>query len=569
MTSKHIRCAIYTRKSSEEGLDQSFNSLEAQREACCAFVLSQKHEGWFVLSNRYDDGGFSGGTMERPGLRRLLGDIQSGKVDTVVVYKVDRLTRSLADFAKIIEVFDSHKVSFVSVTQHFNTTTSMGRLTLNVLLSFAQFEREITGERIRDKVAASKKKGIWMGGMVPLGYDCVDRRLVVNQAEADTVRAIFRHYLRLGCVRKLKEFLEHKQIRSKVRRSIAGRTYGGAVYSRGALHHLLRNRIYLGEIVHRDQFHPGRHRPIVSRKLWDQVAARLQTNNQAHWMGKSHSTPSLLSGMLFDQEGVRFTPTHAIKNGKRYRYYTSQTVIRQAGVEPIITRFPARELEQFVASQTLRLLQAPAKCTAGMQDGPSKGAAAERAEDLASKWSKLETSRQHEFIRNILRRVTVGPRTVWIEIDETKLLATLLGQGSEALRPWCARNLGILKMTGAFQILRRGSQIRVIAPRDNSCSDGTPVPSLVKAIARARDWYERIVAGEATTVGQLAQQSGLTRRYVRRILLCANLSPQITEAVLTGRHRPNLTLKEILGKVPLDWREQEEQVVRVHRFIGP
>ena len=234
MTKQLVRCAVYTRKSSEEGLEQSFNSLEAQREACMAYINSQKHEGWVAASGRYDDGGFSGGTMERPALKQLLDHISTGKIATVIVYKVDRLTRSLADFAKIIEVFDSQNVSFVSVTQQFNTTTSMGRLTLNVLLSFAQFERELTGERIRDKVAASKKKGMWMGGVVPLGYDCVDHRLIINQSQAETVQEIFRQYLRLGCVKELKDYLGREQINSKVRTSRSGRTSGGASYSRGA-----------------------------------------------------------------------------------------------------------------------------------------------------------------------------------------------------------------------------------------------------------------------------------------------------------------------------------------------
>src|SRR5271170_2825461 len=248
-----LRCAIYTRKSSEEGLEQEFNSLHAQREACESYIKSQRHEGWVCLPQAYDDGGISGATMDRPALQQLLADIRAGKVDVVVVYKVDRLTRSLADFAKIVEIFDAKAVSFVSVTQQFNTTTSMGRLTLNVLLSFAQFEREITGERIRDKIAASKKKGIWMGGLVPLGYDCVERRLVVNSVEANTVREMFRRYLRLRSVTKLQKFLGNKQIRSKIRTSVGGRTAGGATYSRGALHHLLNNRIYLGEITHRGQ----------------------------------------------------------------------------------------------------------------------------------------------------------------------------------------------------------------------------------------------------------------------------------------------------------------------------
>jgi site-specific DNA recombinase len=561
MASKHVRCAVYTRKSSEEGLEQSFNSLQAQREACRAFVLSQKHEGWAALNNRYDDGGFSGGTMERPALKQLLNDVLAGDVDTVVVYKVDRLTRSLTDFAKIIEVFDSHGVSFVSVTQQFNTTSSMGRLTLNVLLSFAQFEREITGERIRDKFAASKKKGMWMGGFVPLGYDCVERRLVVNQVEAGTVRRIFRQYLRLGCVSKLKDFLDHKQVRSKARTNIAGRMSGGRAFSRGALYHLLNNRIYIGEITHRGQSFPGQHQPIAPRRLWYQVAARLQKNNQAHRMGKSHSTTSLLSGRLFDVKGARFTPTHAVKNAKRYRYYTSQTVIRQAGSRPVITRFPAQELEQFVRSQIHRLLQAPDKFIAGMEDNPSKDAAAERAKDLAEKWPKLEISKQHEFVRNILRRATIGQTTVWTEIDRSKLVATLLGTKSETLPPSRTDKLDVLKLTGDFQVLRRGSELRLVAPKSPG-SEGTPAPSLVKAIARAHDWYERIVSGEVNTIDQLARKSGLTRRYVRRILQCATLSPQITEMILAGKHRADLTLKELQDGIPSDWREQQCKILR-------
>ena len=562
MSEEYVRCAIYTRKSSEEGLEQSFNSLEAQREACRAYVLSQKHEGWTVLANHYDDGGFSGGTMERPGLKQLLNDIRAGKIDTVVVYKVDRLTRSLTDFSKIIEIFDSHKVSFVSVTQHFNTTTSMGRLTLNVLLSFAQFEREITGERIRDKIAASKKKGMWMGGLVPLGYDCVDRQLVVNQAEANTVREIFRQYMRLGCVNKLKQFLEYKQIRSKIRTSSAGQTGGGATYSRGALYHLLNNRIYIGETVHRKESYVGQHRPIVPRELWNKVGARLRENNQAHRNGKSHSTPSLLSGKLFDSRGIRFTPTHSVKNGKRYRYYTSQTVVRKAGSQPAITRFPAQELERFLLSQIHLMLQDPGKCTAGMKDESSKDVAAERAKDLAKKWPTLEASKQHEFVSKILRRATIGQTTAWIEIDKTKLFTILLGQMSEGPPPSRRERVEILKLVGDFQILRRGSELRVVAPRGDSSCLGERVPSLVKAVARARSWYERMVAGEVSTIGQLARKSGLTRRYVRRILQCANLSPQITEALFTGKHGLNLTLKEIMRGVPLHWLEQEKWILR-------
>ena len=563
MSKQPVRCAIYTRKSSEEGLEQSFNSLEAQRDACRAYVLSQKHEGWAVLTNRYDDGGFSGGSMERPGLNQLLNDIRAGKVDTVVVYKVDRLTRSLTDFSKIIEIFDSHTISFVSVTQHFNTTTSMGRLTLNVLLSFAQFEREITGERIRDKIAASKKKGMWMGGLVPLGYDCVDRQLVVNPAEANTVREIFRRYLRLGCVSKLKQFLEHKRIRSKVRTSDAGHSYGGASFSRGALYHLLNNRIYLGETVHRRQSYLGQHKPIVPRDLWNKVAARLKENNQAGRTGKSHSTRSLLSGKLIDSGGVRYTPTHSVKNGNRYRYYTSQTVVRKAGTRPTISRFPAHELEQLVLSQIHLLLQHASKCTVGIKDPSSRDAAAEHAKLLAKEWPTLEISKRHEYVVKILRQVTIGETAVWIEIDRDKLLEALMGHMSKVLRPSRRNELCILRLTANFRVLRRGGELRVISPGSESRFEGERVPSLVKAVARARGWYEQIVAGEVTTIGELARESGLSGRYVRRILQFANLSPQITEALLQGKHRPNLTLKELLRGVPFSWREQEKRILRL------
>jgi site-specific DNA recombinase len=445
MPERNVRCAIYTRKSSEEGLEQSFNSLEAQREACRAFVHSQKHEGWSVLANRYDDGGFSGGTMER------------------------------------------------------------------------------------------------------------------NAAEANTVRKIFRHYLRLGCVSKLKLFLERNHIRSKTRTSNTGRTAEGSAYSRGALYHLLNNRIYIGEIVHRKQSYLGQHQAIVPRVLWNKVASRLRKNNQTHRNGKSHSTPSLLSGKLFDSNGVRFTPTHSVKNGKRYCYYTSQGVVGKAYARPTITRFPARELERLVLLQMYRLLQEPGRCTVWMKDAARKDAAAKRAKDLAKEWPTLEISKQNEFVRNILKQVTVGETAVWIEIDRTKLLATLTGQSK--LPRHSLRAHANLKLSSDFQVLRRGGELRVISPNGESSYEGERVPSLVKAVARARDWYERIVAGEVTTIRELERKSGLTRRYVRRILQCATLSPQITKALLKGGHRPNLTLKEILCKMPLAWREQEEKIL--------
>jgi DNA invertase Pin-like site-specific DNA recombinase len=356
----NLRCAIYTRKSSEEGLEQEFNSLHAQREACEAFVRSQRHEGWACLPQAYDDGGISGATMERPALQRLLADIDQGKVDAVVTYKIDRLTRSLADFAKIAEIFDAHGVSFVSVTQQFNTTTSMGRLTLNVLLSFAQFEREVTGERIRDKIAASKKKGMWMGGMPPLGYQVRDHKLVIIPGEADTVRHIFRRYLALGSVRLLRDELQVQGVVSKQWTSSSGRSWGGKPIARGALYLMLQNRIYHGEIVHKDKHYPGEHEAIIEPGLWDAVQARLAANAVERSSGRGAENPSLLAGLLFDGEGNRMTPTHAAKKGRRYRYYVSHPLITQARAgSPGGLRVPAPEIEQLVAKRFCQFLSEP------------------------------------------------------------------------------------------------------------------------------------------------------------------------------------------------------------------
>jgi len=352
-----VCCAIYTRKSSEEGLEQEFNSLQAQREA---LITSQRHEGWVCPRASYDDGGFSGSTMGRPALQRLLADIAAGRVDIVVVYKIDRLTRSLADFAKIVEILDARDASFVSVTQQFNTTTSMGRLTLNVLLSFAQFEREVIGERIRDKIAASKKKGMWMGGVPPLGYRVQDRKLVIIDSEAEIVRSIFRRYAELGSVRLLKEELETQGIKSKSWTSASGRRIGDKPFSRGALYLILQNRTYLGEIVLKGQSHPGEHTPIIDQPLWNTVQEQLAANTATRNSGTRTHQPSLLAGILFDDDGNRMTPSHAVKQGTHYRYYVSHRLItkdqtnRAAGL-----RIPAAEVEQLVTSRVRQWLLDP------------------------------------------------------------------------------------------------------------------------------------------------------------------------------------------------------------------
>ena len=343
------RCAIYTRKSSEEGLEQEFNSLAAQREACEAYIRSQQHEGWLLARNRYDDGGFSGGNLERPAAQRLLADIRAGRVDIVVVYKVDRLTRSLADFARLVELFDAQRVSFVSVTQQFNTTSSMGRLTLNVLLSFAQFEREVTGERIRDKIAASKKKGMWMGGNVPLGYDASERMLVINPAEAETVRRIFALYRELGCVRRVKEEADHLGLRTKCSATANGTERGGKPFSRGHLYALLSNPIYTGQIAHKGKLHPGQQPALIDDESWSTVRNRLADNTRDHRRRGKAAELSLLAGLLVDARGERLTPSHAVKKGRRYRYYVSAALITDAGKDRAQGwRLAAREIEEAV-----------------------------------------------------------------------------------------------------------------------------------------------------------------------------------------------------------------------------
>src|SRR5262252_5939774 len=398
-----VRCAIYTRKSSDEGLDQEFNSLRAQREACEAFIASQRHEGWVCLPKTYDDGGFSGATMDRPALRRLLADITAGRVDTIVVYKIDRLTRSLADFAKIVEILDARSASFVSVTQQFNTTTSMGRLTLNVLLSFAQFEREVIGERIRNKIAASKRKGMWMGGVPPLGYRAQDRKLVIVDSEAEIVRFIFRRYAEIGSVRLLKDELEARSIQSKLRTSAAGRISGGKPFARGALYLMLQNRIYRGEIVYNKRSYPGEHEPIIDQPLWDAVQTQLASNAaQRNDSGKTRQ-PSLLAGMLFDGDGNRMTPSYAVKKGTRYRYYVSRSLItKDRAMTSAALRLPAAEIEHLVSSRVHRWLLDPGSIykstSAQLTDASIQQRLVARAADLGTYWPQLPVARQRAVL---------------------------------------------------------------------------------------------------------------------------------------------------------------------------
>jgi site-specific DNA recombinase len=560
---RQIRCAIYTRKSSEEGLEQSFNSLDAQREACEAYILSQRQEGWRVIGTPYDDGGYSGGSMERPALKQLLADIDARKVDVVVVYKVDRLTRSLADFAKIVQVFDSRNVSFVSVTQQFNTTSSMGRLTLNVLLSFAQFEREVTGERIRDKIAASKRKGMWMGGRVPLGYDLKDRKLIVNPAEAKQVQEIFRAYLEVGCVRKLKAHLEQGCVLSKVRMSHSGQAAEGKSYSRGALYKLLANQIYIGEIFHKGNCYPGEHEAILDRELWESVRAKLAENHRARKNRTNASEPSLLSGLIFDQDGCLYTPSHAVKNGKRYRYYVSRKIIHsqpRASTQP--SRIPARELELLVLTELRSFFGSADRVTAILdqagEDIATTRALVGAAQQFAKAMAGDSTSGLRELLAGIVARITIQQDSIQVHVSKERIRARFLNQ--ERILGQVSDGQPIV-LTIEIELKRCGGEMRLIIPGCTATGQQRqPVPSLIKAVSRATNWVHRMESGECKHQRALAKATKLEPRYINSIMRVAFLAPEIVEAIIDGRQPPGLTLCSVTGVLPMSWHQQKKLI---------
>lgn len=540
MKTKMVRCAIYTRKSTEEGLEQDFNSLDAQREACSAYITSHKPEGWAGVSDCFDDGGYSGGTLERPALKRLLEAIEHGSIDVVVVYKIDRLSRSLMDFAKLVEIFDRKSVTFVSVTQSFNTTTSMGRLTLNVLLSFAQFEREVTGERIRDKVAASKKRGIWMGGNPPLGYDIQDRKLIVNPIEAETVRLIFRRYLDLCCVRLLAADLAERGIVSK-RRVVAGsKVIGGRSIGRSALFLLLNNRIYLGETVHKDTSYRGEHKAIVPRDLFEAVQRKLAENHQPVSVSTRTRQKTLLSGLIFDDVGTAMLPTYTLKQGSlRYCYYVSRPRLKGDASSAAVTRLSAPKFEEFILSVLHRL--------------------------------RLEAIE----VRSITKRIDVMAHSVRVLLDKTETLALWRvkfpdSSGKDILND-ARRHLlaGETLSTSSGQIILEvpagakshggGTLSRAVNPNPSS-----PNLPLIKAVARAHRWHEMLLSGEATSIGAIARRFGIERGHAGRILNLAFLSPTITRAILQGEQPQGLRLSHLLqADIPLSWDDQDGLIVRL------
>jgi site-specific DNA recombinase len=555
-----IRCAIYTRKSSEEGLEQEFNSLQAQREACEAFINSQRHEGWVCLRAAYDDGGFSGATMARPALQQLLADLTAGRVDTVVVYKIDRLTRSLADFAKIVEILDAKGASFVSVTQQFNTTTSMGRLTLNVLLSFAQFEREVIGERIRDKIAASKRKGMWMGGVAPFGYRAQDRKLIIVDREAAIARFIFRRYAELGSVRLLKDELEARSIRSKSRTSASGRISGGKPFARGALYLMLQNRIYRGEIVHKEQSYLGEHEPIIDQLLWDAVQMQLAANAAQRNEGGKTRQPSLLAGMLFDGDGNRMTPSHAVKKGRRYRYYVSGSLITKDRTgDSAGLRIPAAEIEQLVSSRVHRWLLDPGSIykstSARLADASLQQQLVARAADIGKRWPELPVARKRAVLTALIERIEVRVDQIDIGLRPARLGA-LLDVTAAALQSMTDDEIQILSVP--VRLRRAGREITVVIDGTDPFAAAKPDARLIKLLLRARRYNAAVAHGEGVPFAALAQREGVSRSYFTRLVRLSYLAPDITQAILDGRQPRDLTAEKLLehSRLPLAWHDQ-------------
>ena len=551
------RCAIYTRKSSEEGLDQAFNSLDAQRDACCAYVASQKHEGWILSDKKYDDGGYSGGSLQRPALQTLLHDMAKGLIDIIVVYKIDRLTRSLADFAKLTEVLDKYAVSFVAVTQQFNTSTSMGRLTLNVLLSFAQFEREVAGERIRDKIAASKRRGIWMGGVVPLGYDVNNRKLIINEQEAKTVRDIFKQYLVFKSVQALQKHLDASGIRSKRQRRKDGTVKGSNSFFRGALYTILNNTIYRGLISHKTQTFPGNHEAIISEELFQSVQETLSAQGPGEQAKVKRGSPALLQGLAFDTKGNRLQPTHSNKQGRKYRYYVSGPTIRNAKTNPDGLRIPASDLEKIIVNAVATKLRDKKWVTstfAGTNNASDLSPMIERASLLGKHVEQQMVLNDDELKRTIMR-VEVGKNTIAIKLNMNYLVVALLADaGSE--RAICAKH-NTLDLIVSGQFLRCGKQVRLVLGNDGT-DHHNPDERLVQEIVRARRWFDDLASGRVSSIAELAKRESCSAPYISLKISLAFLAPDIVESIIDGTQPRSLTPERLKKACPLpiSWEEQ-------------
>lgn len=552
MAEKTLRCAVYTRKSTEDGLEQEFNSLDAQYEACAAYAVSQRHEGWVVIPDRYDDGGFSGGNVQRPGMQRLLADVAAGKVDIILVYKIDRLTRSLADFAKIVDVLDRAGASFVSITQSFNTTTSMGRLTLNMLLSFAQFEREVTGERIRDKIAASKRKGMWMGGTVPLGYDVVDRKLVANPVQADLVRHIYSRYLELGSVVALAEELNAQGHRTKVQIRTSGPHRGGCIFRRGTLYHLLSNPIYLGKMVHKGEIFDGEHQAIIPVDLWNAAQDKLKVNASGTSRRLRSEQPSLLVGLVFDAEDRAMTPSHATKPGKRYRYYVTRP--DQLDDTPA-WRVSAYDLENIICDQLSALLTDQHFICEMAPDAPTEGLSQALAKaDLAAAALRSGTVRSKALLlAQLVHRIDLQEEGVDLTIDRTGL-NNLLGL-EDPDQPTPETLMFSLPATK----VRRGHQLRLIIPGPQALNitPATRDEKLVALLAEAHVARKLILTNPEHSIARIAASHGRCRTRLGKLAALACLAPDIVTAIVEGRQPVALTARTLQDiDLPLAWADQ-------------
>lgn len=552
-----LRCAIYTRKSSEEGLEQDFNSLDAQRDACEAYIRSQIELGWVLVKDHYDDGGYSGGNLERPALTRLMEEVRARRFDIIVLYKIDRLTRSLTDFARLAEQLDANGVSFVSVTQQFNTTTSMGRLMLNVLLSFAQFEREITGERIRDKLAASKQKGMWMGGHVPLGYTRSERTLIINEAEAETIRTIYRLYLELGCVRKLRDQVVAQNLRTRFHPARVGRRRGGIHMGEGHLYLILKNPVYAGQIRHKDKTYPGLHPPIIDTETWERLQEQIAANRQGKRYRVTAQQPSLLAGLLFDGDGKRYVPSHAVKKGRRYRYYIHESLDRP-GASSRGKRIPAHEIEAAVQralwdllGDTPRLLGIfGTELSAGSSSRIIAGAAA-RLQELPglmpSAWCATFTS--------LVERIEFHEDRLQISLRPTALAETL-GCTTRGL------SHDSVMINVPIQIHMRGIQVRVIVPGERRPLDPRIDTVLIRLIARGLAWREKLESGAANSLKEIATTESISEAFVGRVLRLAYLAPEVATDIANGHQPVALTAQRLLYRadLPLSWTTQRQKL---------
>ena len=548
---KKIRCAIYTRKSSEDGLEQEFNSLDAQREACSAYIASQKIEGWVQVKESYDDGGLSGGTLERPGLQRLMADIRTGKVDQIIVYKIDRLTRSLGDFSKIVDTLDEAGASFVSVTQSFNTATSMGRLTLNMLLSFAQFEREVTAERIRDKIAASKKKGLWMGGNVPLGYEPDGRTLKIKEADAKIIRTIYDLYQRHGNVRLTKAKADMLRLKTAIRKLSSGRLKGGTDFSFGHIYHILTNPVYAGRIRHHKKVYPGQHPPIIEPEVWDLLQEQLQARAVMSRSGKGRNQGggkkqvSLLTGKIFDETGDRLTPSHTkTAKGRRLRYYVSHRLIRSSGKnDPGGWRLPGPELESAVAKLVAGNLKAPEVAVNIVPE-----ATTEELAEFSARLSELNRNSESPDtnIFQLIERVDIarGKLSVVLDVDA---VAEFLGVIVDRI------NGDLIALSTEFRHRKRGVETRIILAGDAAPRDET----LFRNIARANRYLALIISG--LTFTEIGEIEGVTARRIQQLIELSFLAPEVIRDVFEGQQPIGLTTEWLLRHAyPANWKDQRE-----------